>query len=494
MIILLIKYFFIIMCSMYAFPKLLNIHQKVTAKTKLFMIFLNTITSFFMYMLRAYMAPISIMIMVSVSALFLKKIYRIDIGCTITTTIISFGIGYLSYIPSITFAAILEICLPGTVTSAFFSAALAFIIGMTQLTLVVCLFRINRLKHGFSFLSEAKYSDLCVHISVSVLSAASFLGMNQGTHLVYIILIFSIVICGIIFWFWWHRQITEEYLKQLNKRETEELNHVIDSQQREIEMLNRQNDELSKIIHKDNKFLPAIELSVKEFYLSVVSDENKASRTSSTLKLIEQLEQFSRERAGVVKSYELSHKKPPCTNIASIDILFTYMLEKAAYSDIILDLCLWDDMAPLIKHKISEQDLTTLLGDLLENAIIATKDCKKRRILAGIGILNNTYCICISDSGVPFPAEVLLHLGIEPVTTHADHGGSGIGLMSTFEICSRYHASLEIEELDLSLYAKQVTIRFDGLGTHKVKLLDKQKCQKVSANPNIQIVPLISTG
>ncbi|MBR6770548.1 MAG: GHKL domain-containing protein [Lachnospiraceae bacterium] len=423
--------------------------------------------------------------MVLICGIFLKAIYSTNISTTITTTIISFGIGYLLYTLGAIFTSLIEVILPYPLLEEYHRIILTIIIGWIQLTLVVCLFRIRRLKYGLPFLSDAKYDDLSVSISIAILLAASFLGSSKETHFAYIILIFSILICGIILWLWWRNQMTKEYLKQLQKQEVAELNQVIKKQQEEIEVLKSQNKELAQIIHKDNKFLPAISLSVKEFYFSVAQNDDKASRISHTQKLLEQLEQFSQERAITVKSYESSHQKLPSTGIASLDMLFAYMQQKASCAGIHFDLCLWNPILPMTEHMIIEQDLTTLLGDLLENAIIATASSERKRIFVGMGMVDGVYSICVSDSGVSFPTHVLLHWGIKCVTTHADSGGSGIGLMSIFEICKCYHASFEIEEFNQNtLYSKQITIRFDGLKQHRVKLIDIDKVLQVSENPN----------
>lgn len=45
---------------------------------------------------------------------------------------------------------------------------------------------------------------------------------------------------------------------------------------------------------------------------------------------------------------------------------------------------------------------------------------------------------------------------------HEDDGGSGIGMMSTHDICKRYSASFHIEIIEKpSIYTKCVSIRLD---------------------------------
>ena len=192
--------------------------------------------------------------------------------------------------------------------------------------------------------------------------------------------------------------------------------------------------------------------------------ENQQARISDAQKMVTQLERISCERHGILKSYELSSKKLPSSGIPILDTLFSYMFQKATAANIDFDLSIWSDLKPMIGTVVTEQDASTVLADLIENAIIATEQCNcKKRILIGLGLLDNYYSISVSDSGVPFPNEVIENWGIKRITTHADNGGRGIGMMSTYEICKRYRASFSIETFGPDmLYSKRITICFDN--------------------------------
>ena len=47
-------------------------------------------------------------------------------------------------------------------------------------------------------------------------------------------------------------------------------------------------------------------------------------------------------------------------------------------------------------------------------------------------------------------------------TTHGDDGGSGIGMMTTCELCRKYSASLRIEPVTDGDYTKCISVVFDG--------------------------------
>ena len=135
------------------------------------------------------------------------------------------------------------------------------------------------------------------------------------------------------------------------------------------------------------------------------------------------------------------------------------------------DLTVNGDVKYLIDNIIAEEHLTTLISDLIENAIIAIKPCKTRRILINIGKNNYDYFIEIADSGIAFEVDTLVHLGTMKITTHKHEGGSGIGLSNAFDLFRQYNASFIVEEFayaDLS-YTKKITVCFDGKGDYIVK-------------------------
>lgn len=460
MIITYLKYVFIIFDGMYVFPKTLNISISKSHKSaitlSLYTLLLPLVTCF----LRQYVLSLSLILIVAISVITFSIVYKVNTDYIITATIISYGISYIAYAVSSLIVSIIFCVLDQLSYSPIF----AITVGIIQVIFVFSLFRLRRLTHGLTFLADSRYSSVGVFISISILMAFSFLGMQQEIHLIYEILTASIFICGVALWLWWKDRIKQEYIEQLRKRDFEEVNSTVAVQREEIEFLKRENDKLSKIIHKDNKLIPALNLSVKEFLLITARKENQQARISDAQKMVTQLERISCERYGILKSYELSSKKLPSSGIPILDTLFSYMFQKATAANIDFDLSIWSDLKPMIGTVVTEQDASTVLADLIENAIIATEQCNcKKRILIGLGLLDNYYSISVSDSGVPFPNEVIENWGIKRITTHADNGGSGIGMMSTYEICKRYSASFSIETFGPDmLYSKRITICFDN--------------------------------
>ncbi len=492
MLLTVVKYCAIIICSFYIYLKLLhiNLSKKLCIS---FVIFLSLILPE-IYFLRKYIEPLSIFFMVMVFAFFVRNVLKTSLNLSVTVSAISFGISYLTFLIA---AAVMY---PLGYFIAFFidkypSDLLSLIcIGLIQFLFTTIPFKIKRLKSGMPFLSECGSSDIGIYISILLLLAASFFGMSKKADLVNIIPVFFTLICGLALLFWWRNSLTENYIEKVKAKEMEELQKAILEKNKEIEQLKYNNNELSKIIHKDNKIIPAMEFAVSEYLLLTEREINNKVRIIQARELLEQLKCITQERSGILKNYEIKSKRLPSTNVLSLDSLLSYMNQKANEYQIGFDLSISGSVKYLIANIIDEIDIKTLLADLVENAIIATKNCKWKNILINIGISNNYYSIDIFDSGEPFTIETLLNLGLKRTTTHTTEGGSGIGLITAFEISKKYQASFVIEDFfDDTLFTKKVSIWFDKLGQYRIKTKRSSEMKQLLKRTDIILINDIET-
>lgn len=455
-----IKYFFICICSVYSYTKLLNHPFIPLTKSKIVLLFYLPLLPFAIFFLRKYLVFPSVILMVALATIFNRIIYRSSSSEAIVSTIISFGISYASHAISslITVAAVF------LYKNATYSPLFALVTGTIQLILTILLFRIRRLRHGIPNLGNSIYDGIGVFASFFVLLAFSFLGMQQNEHLVYDIITAMIFVCGIVLWFWWRNRMTLEYIEQERQREQQNLNTTISELNEEIVSLKKENEMFSKIIHKDNKLIPAMELAVKESMYAAAYNDDQQSRIECIEKSLRQLEAISKERSGTVKNYEHVAPNLPSTGIDLLDALFSYMKQKALFSGMIFNLIISEDISGFIPSTILGKDVATLLADLTENALIASKEnLSEKQVLVELAQNNNCFSIKVYDTGPDFSEDVIQNWGLHRITTHADTGGSGIGLIQTYEICKCYHASFIIDYVDIGTpYKKCVSICFDG--------------------------------
>lgn len=459
MVVSLVKYMAIIGCATYATRKLLNRGRPFSHKAKVLLAVLLVIEVLVTCLLRQYISSISIFAMVGLSIWLHWILDRDNLGGIVAATILGYGISYLCFLVGLICIGILYRM--GIQALGDFTPFNATIIGIIQMGMGFLLFRIKRLSHGLPFLADSQYGDIGVYLSVSILLAASLGGSMAKSYIIIQFICYTLIICGMSLWFWWKRRMEREYMDQIRKREQARLQAAVTALQDQVAVLRAENETFSRIIHRDNKLIPAMELAVRE--LLQAAGQGPIQRETAQA-MLAQLAQLSRERTGVVRGYEQAGVSLPRTGVAVLDALFAYLGQKAAGSGITLRLCLPVDTPSLLRIALPEQDAATLLADLVENAIIAVRATGgPGRVLVELVQGEDCPSIRVSDSGVPFPAEVAANWGVRRMTTHGDEGGSGIGLISTYELCQRHRASFSVQALPPGgPYTKTVTVRFDG--------------------------------
>jgi signal transduction histidine kinase len=264
--------------------------------------------------------------------------------------------------------------------------------------------------------------------------------------------------------------MTKLYQQRLEEHNIEKYLAEIEEKDKKITELCESNDFLSKVVHRDNKLIPAMYNAVNSF---LGCPENMDAKTEG-MNFLNELEEIMQERKEMILKNQREYKSFPSTEIERIDAILNYMALRAAENDIEFDFVLAGsvkDIKDIVEDVIPKQKSETLLADLIENAIIATSSSTRRRILVTMGIVDDCHEITVQDSGIPFEAETLAKLGVEKSTTHADSGGSGIGYLTVFEILNESGASLTITEYapESYVFSKSVKVRFDKKSEYIIK-------------------------
>lgn len=450
-----VKYFAIIFSSFYCYFKLLHI---LRSKKQWFISFAAvTLFSFLAVFTENIFPLITALCVIFLSFLFFSLTTHTAAEAVLPVSIISYGFSYLLFSVSAVIVGIV-FGLFGSYDQ-FSHLLIQLIAAVLQAVITLLIFHVRRFRRGMPFLWNPTNSTLLMFISLIILFA-SYLLKNATQSLIYTIPLFAIFLFGIFLFMFWRSHITSSYVNKLREKEVKEMNEQLKSYETKMRKLQEENGRLAQIIHKDNKMIPSMEYAVKEFL-----HDNGALSDSSRQKgekLLQALEAETLERRGMLAFQEQTLQSIPSTGNSSVDMLLSFMKKKAVEQHIELDITFSCPFSKLLDC-ILEQDLTTLLGDLLENAIIATSSARGSKILLTIDILGSFPTISVFDSGTSFPTEVLLSLGKEQITTHQATGGSGIGLMTLWEIAKKYSASLSIDEFhgETGLYSKKLSISFD---------------------------------
>lgn len=487
MISLLIKYASIIFCTLYLYMKLLNItpNKKLYLSQTLLLLFTLPIV----YLFRIHLASFSIFFIVILLTFFVHNFFKNSISLSVTVMSVSFGIVYFVFLIAALLVTPIGCFLDIYLDNATADIISMICIGILQLLLISLPFKLRRFKNGMTFFKNNTYNDMGVYISLSILQTASFFSIQEKPNPILIIPLFFTLLSGFSIFYWWKNNLIKQYIYNLKVLEISELQKKILEKNYQIEKLKYHNDELSKIIHKDNKLIPSMEYAVKEYLLSAKNVTCNNELLNEGTQILKQLEAVSQEREGILNNYGLKNKKLTLTNIPSVDSLLSYMFQKATKYYISFNVSFAGSIKYFVNHLITESDLRTLLADLIDNAIIASKISLSKNIMINLGLFDTNYFVEIFDSGEPFHEDILLNLGKKQVTTHANEGGSGIGLMTTFDIIKKCQASFIIEEFENNeLFTKKVSIYFNNLKQIQIKTVRSNIKKSLSERDDIIVI------
>lgn len=466
----LIRNFFIILTSFYCFHKLLHISQITKRKYAIITIILILSTSI-TSLIDMHYKSVSILFLIPLLCIFFTLLYNQPISSTSTATILSFSFSYIAFNIST-----IIIALPFAFIYKDSSHILyQLICAIVQSILIFLTFQFKRFRKGMPFLKNSTNSMIGLILSIIVILLAILFNNRDNYNHIFLIPYLLLYLLGLALLFYWKRNITKTYIDCLRENNITDLNQQIYNLNQRMAELEADNVRMAKIIHRDNKLIPAMEYAVTR-YLSE-SGETTADKKRQGRSLLAELKEMSADRKNIITQSQSPELLLVKTDIEEIDRLLAFQCQQATDNHIQLQVMCSCNLKPLPQSGIEISDLKTVMADLIENAIIATKANHASSVLVSFSMLKNSYAITIFDSGNPFATEVLLNLGKKQITTHED--GSGIGLMNSFQLLDKYNASFVITEFEDShtQYTKSVSIIFNG--EHRYILKPKRSEEEI---------------
>ena len=438
-----IRIFFILTTSIYTFHKLSN-YRPSNKSIQALLLISSALTCGITLCLFKSNQAINLVIFI-LFFLIMKIIVNQKITFTYITALFSFSFNFIIFYLSviiISFALLPFYCgiykIPWLIIRIF--------IGIVHFLLIYSCFHIPRLQKGMHFLYNLPSGNTGFTICIMIIMLYIMSNQTEAKTDTFILVFFSVsLISGFLLIYWWNYHITQTYRKYLKKNEIDSLNLLLEEKNREITYLSNENDKLARLIHKDNKLLPALSMAVIE------SLENGTTLDLSSIdcdsSLHNKLKQLYDERVEMLTSYEKGRLKLPETRFNSTNAVLSYMQNEALKSKISYQVMLFDDLTSTIPDKITEDDFTHMLSDLLANSLNACMDTDSAFIQIYLGIIDGISTIKIYNNGKKFSMETLQKLGLARHTTHANTGGSGIGLMDIWRLKEKYKATLLIDEI-----------------------------------------------
>ena len=465
-----IKNFFIIIYINYIYIKINNIKN---TKIKQFIaiiissIFISIIYSITKKYINSILAIIISYFLISE---FIHILLKNSIGNVMISTIIAGSVCLITFEISLVFVFIIQRIL--YITNNIINS---FIIAIIQAILIFLFFRIKRFSKGFNFLQNKVQSDyldiIMINISAVVIFAYCLFGNYYGNLTRHIFITFIAI--GIIMIVMIQKTLVLCYKQQLQEKTIKQYEEDLKEKDLIIAKNEKEKYKISKVNHEFYNRQKALELKVNE--MSKNFDTEFADE-------LNQIKNISKEYSKKLENARSSDNLQS-TEITEIDDMFKYMQSECKNNNIDFNLQICGNIHYMVNNLIPQDKLVTLIGDILRDAIIATSlsENSYKSIISMLGIRNGIYEFSVSDTGVEFKIDTLLKLGLEPITTHKETGGSGIGFMTTFETMKKCMASLVIEEKHKMIdndYTKTIKILFDGKNEYRINSYRAEEIQE----------------
>lgn len=487
--ILIQKNFGILICAMYFCLK--SKRKEVDIKSIITMIMFSLIGGVIVAVLDNKMRAASVPVLLSLIFAFVCLLLREVATNALMITIIAYPISYAILMISAMLIGLLPFMLPYSFVEKN-SQLLSLIL---QIVLIHIPFRIKRTKRGIEFI----YNNIATFIIGLCVIYISMM-LNTAKFDVYgVIYYLCAFILSILLFLYWRTAITRHYLERLSLRNIDSLNAELVEKTNYIKELEEDKARIEKLNHKNYKLIPAMEGAVMHYLDGVKSfvesnadnpafaefaaakETDMAGFIDEGNRLLGELNKMLAEWEDIVHNDDIDGKKDlPVCGVTRVDYILSYMYERSLKENFVLKVDVDSELTGLTEKIITDEDLGTLIADLIENAIIATRYNNGKDILVRLGMMKKEYTIEVYDSGIPFDKEVLAKYGYEQITTHADDSGSGIGMMQTYEILSKCGASLFIDEFaeGEGMYTKRISVVFNK--KHQYVLYTKRSDEEVA--------------
>lgn len=487
---LFIRYFSIIFCSIYCYHKVLNLNTDKSYYyifNSLTSLFITTVVTLLFYKNIAFHTILLFTMYFTIVSVYSK----IKLHISLIVTIISYAISYISLLFS---GLIMSVIISMFFNTISVLSVYSIILGaLLQHFFIYLIFKIKRLKKGMPFLLKSSILNLGVVICLFIILYNTILNVFEySTSFIRGILLSLILLLALALLIWWRRKITQSYVEKLRVSEVEALYKEISDKEHEIEKLHSNNRYLARIIHKDNKLIPAMELAVRNYLQNGMQMKPEDARQYG-IDLLAQLQTMAADREGIIQNYHDDYRFRPQIGLYSVDAIIYYMERRAIPHSIRYEYQFDKGLKEVMLSYIDENDAIHLLSDAIENSIIATMHAIKKEIKIHIGFIQDILFMDISDTGLPFEPATYQNFGLLQHTTHKDSGGSGVGLLDIWKLKHKYKISLQIYEYppDDHEYTKKIRFFFDRRNHFLIQSYRSQEITSLITRSDLHVFPYV---
>lgn len=336
-------------------------------------------------------------------------------------------------------------------------------LGIVQFVLVFGLFKIKHLRHGLNFNDRDIYSFLLNLANFICFFATMLINATLVDTNYYELGEFAITFFGFMILFLYRKNSIDNASKQQAVLDREAVELSVEAYGKQLYSLERENELMGKLIHCDNKILPALQRSATATLLKY--------KDPAVTELLQSVAHYDRERAEDIAKFPVHDEKIPHTGVTLIDSILYNLNVKARAQNVKFEIEIFGDIGGWFTGGNPDRTaINVLLGYLGENALFAAAAAPDGKVKITVGKADAELpCIRVWDNGEHFNEKVIANMGITRVTTRKESGGNGFGLQTLFETVRRYDASFTLDEICAETgYTKSIEVCFDG--AHKIML------------------------
>lgn len=452
---IIIKTLKIFLLTYYCNFKLTNQKIKFNLKSNILIVIAGILWGLVKYKTNYLISTLIIILVISI------VFSRENLYNSILTTTISLSINYAVEMLAIIICFCVE-----KIANIYNDNMELWLITITHIIMIFLIFKIKKFKYGITYLQNGKDNEnmdlLILNISVVIVFSVIII-VKSNLRVVNIIISIELLTYAIIMFITIKKSLNLYYKQKMLIKELEETKTELNSKNKEIEELEKENLTFKKRSHTLIHQQKSLEYKIQQIMMQTEISKEQTGDIKARLEKI--AEEIYKEKENI----ELDK-----TGITEIDDILKYMQSECNKNKIEFILKIEGNIHQMINNAVSKEELEILLADHIKNAIIAINhtDNINRTIMVKLGKIDSIYSINIYDTGAEFEPETLDNLGKKPSTTHAEEGGTGMGFMNTFETLEKYKASLTIEEYNKPSkdnYTKLISIKFDNKNQFKIK-------------------------
>lgn len=467
--------------SMLISLKIINYKELSNFKKIIVVLFCIIFSGIYVFVKQNIDIVMAVFVIYLLQVIFLKLISKKNILTILLGNIISTVIPHIVFLIATTLEYIIQSLLQINSTTINM-----FITLNIELILICLILKFKRLKNGLIFLQKADdYLGIAV-VNICILTIVMYglVGNSQGNVIKH--RYFYFIILGTSMLITVQKMLVMHYKQKLIDDTINDYKKQLQEKDNEIKKLTDEAFRVSRVTHEFYNRQKSLELMVKKKL------ENFNVEMAEDFDVLDRIHQITAEHSERINDIK-SVAELPVTNIEEIDNMFEYMQSECMKYGINFKLMVNGNINYLVNNLIPKNKLETLIGDHIRDAIIAvnSSDRAHKEIFVVLGVKDNCYELCIYDTGIEFEIDTLLKLGLMPITTHKDSGGSGIGFITTFETLKECKASLIIEEKNSGVdndYTKAVIIRFDGENEYRISSYRASEIKKNVKDNRIKII------